>query len=249
MSLFRKGARPWRPLPSLTLQLLVSFLVFGPFSNQVISYKLTVVCADFRNREKELKNALATSRRKIHGLEGRGREIEVGGLELKRAMKEATESEYAVSQKLAYETAARRALEVEFEVVLKSLESDQITIAGYEVELSDLRGAANYAMSCIPVPKEGGQQQSIVDRLVDVPNRLLTLLRATGLAVATDALVRVKSHYPEVDMNKIKGGADTTKDLHALELEVGEAATKVSESIDIEGDDEAGGEGGDGGNQ
>jgi hypothetical protein len=48
-------------------------------------------------------------------------------------MKEATESEYAISQKLAYETAARRALEVEFEVVLKSLQSDQITIAGYEV--------------------------------------------------------------------------------------------------------------------
>jgi hypothetical protein len=36
-------------------------------------------------------------------------------------MKEATESEYAVSQKLAYETTARRALEVKFEVVLKSL--------------------------------------------------------------------------------------------------------------------------------
>jgi hypothetical protein len=36
-------------------------------------------------------------------------------------MKEATKSEYAVSQKMAYETAARRALEVEFEVVLKSL--------------------------------------------------------------------------------------------------------------------------------
>jgi hypothetical protein len=34
-------------------------------------------------------------------------------------MKEATESEYAVSQKLAYETAARQSLEVEFEVVLK----------------------------------------------------------------------------------------------------------------------------------
>jgi hypothetical protein len=26
------------------------------------------------------------------------------------------------------------------------------------------------------------------------------LLRATGLVAATDALVRVKSHYPEVDM-------------------------------------------------
>jgi hypothetical protein len=206
------------------------------------------VCADFCNREEELRNALATSRSKIHGLEGKVWEIEPRGLELKRAMKEATESEYAVSQKLAYETAARRALEVEFEVVLKSLECDQIIIAGYEVELSDLKGAPNYAMSCIPVPEERGQQQSIVDRMVDVPNRLLTLLRAIGLAVATDALVRVKSHYPKVDMTKIKGGADTTKDLHALELEVGEAATEVVESMDFEGDDEAGDEGGDGGN-
>jgi hypothetical protein len=135
-------------------------------------------------------------------------------------MREATDSEYAVSQKLAYETGARRGLEAEFEVVLKSLENDQTTIAGYEVELNNLKGAANYAMSCIPVPEEGEQQQSIVDRLVDTPNRLLTLLRATGLAAATDALVRVKSHYPEVDMAKIKGGADTMKDLQALELEV-----------------------------
>jgi chromosome segregation ATPase len=162
--------------------------------------------ADFRNREEELKNALATSSSKV-------REIKAGGLELKRAMKEATDNEYAISQKLAYETAARRGLEAEFEVVLKSLQSDQTTIAGYEVELNDLKGVANYAMSCIPIPEEGEQQQSIVDRLVDTPNRLLTLLRATGLAAATDALVRVKSHYPDVDMAKIKGGADTTKDL------------------------------------
>jgi hypothetical protein len=39
------------------------------------------------------------------------------------------------------------------------------------------------------------------------------LLRATGLATATDALVRVKTHYPDVDMSMIKGGVDTTKDL------------------------------------
>jgi hypothetical protein len=70
------------------------------------------VCADFRNREEELKNALATSRSKIQGLEVKVREIEAGGLELKWAMKEATKSEYAISQKLAYETAARRGLEV-----------------------------------------------------------------------------------------------------------------------------------------
>jgi chromosome segregation ATPase len=162
------------------------------------------VCADFHNHEEELKNALAASRSKIHGLKGKVREIEAGDLELKQAMKEATESEYAVSQKLAYETATRRGLEVEFEVVLKSLQSDQITIARYEVELNDLKGAANYAMSFIPVLEEGDQQQSIIDRLVDTPKRLLLLLRATGLAAATDALVRVKSHYPEVNMTKIR---------------------------------------------
>jgi hypothetical protein len=133
-------------------------------------------------------------------------------------MKEAADSEYAVSQKLAYETRARRGLEVEFDVVLKSLQSEQTTIVGYEVELNDLKGAANYTISCIAVPEEGEQQQSIVDRLVDTPNRLLTLLRATSLTAATDALVRVKSHYPDFDMAKIRGGADTTKDLQALLL-------------------------------
>jgi hypothetical protein len=166
--------------------------------------------ADFRNREEELKNALVTSRSKVQDLEIRVRESEAGGLTLKQAMREATDSEYAISQKLAYETGARRGLEAEFEVVLKSLENDQTTIAEYKVELDDLKGAANYAMSCIAVPEEGEQQWSIVDRLVDTPKRLLTLLRTTGLAVATDALVRFKSHYPNVDMAKIKGGADAT---------------------------------------
>jgi hypothetical protein len=47
--------------------------------------------ADFRNREEELKNALATSRSKVRHLEIKV-EIEAGGLELKRAMKEATDS-------------------------------------------------------------------------------------------------------------------------------------------------------------
>jgi hypothetical protein len=52
------------------------------------------------------------------------REVEAGGQELKRAMKEATDSEYDVSQKLAYEIGACRGLEFEFEVVLKSLQND-----------------------------------------------------------------------------------------------------------------------------
>jgi hypothetical protein len=90
------------------------------------------------------------------------REIEAGGLELKWVMKEATDSEYAISQKLAYETTTCRGLEAEFEVVLKSLQSDQIIIAGYEVELNDLKGVANYAMSCIPVPEEGGNNSPLL---------------------------------------------------------------------------------------
>jgi hypothetical protein len=152
-------------------------------------------------------------------------------------MKEATDSEYSISQKLAYEKGARRGLEAEFEIVLKSLQSDQITIAGYQVELHDLKGAANYAMDCIAVSSKGDEARSIVDRLIDTPNRLLTLLRETSLAAATDALVRVKSHYPDIDMAKVKGGADTTKDLKALELEVGDATMEVMDKIDYEGDD------------
>jgi hypothetical protein len=77
--------------------------------------------ADFRNREEELKNALATSSSKVRDLEMKVWEIEAGGLALKQAMKEATDSEYAISQKLAYETSAHRGLEAEFEVALKSL--------------------------------------------------------------------------------------------------------------------------------
>jgi hypothetical protein len=69
------------------------------------------------------------------------------------------------------------------------------------------------------------------------------------LVAATDALVRVKSHYLEVDMAKIKGSADTTKDLQALELEVDDAANEVMGNIDFKGDGGAGGDGGDDGDQ
>jgi hypothetical protein len=191
---------------------------------------------EFRNREEELKNALTASKNKFWDLEISLREVDANVLELKRVMKEATDNEYAISQKLAYEKGARRGLEAEFEVVLRSLQSDQITIAGYEVELQDLKGAANYALDCIAIPSEGDEVRSIVDRLIDTPNRLLTLFRATSLAVATDALVRVKSHYPDVFMANVKGGADTTKDLKALELEVEDATMEVMDNIDYEGD-------------
>jgi hypothetical protein len=193
--------------------------------------------AEFHTREEELKNALAASKSKARDLEISLWEVEAVGQKLKRAMKEATDSEYAISQKLVYEKGARRGLEAEFEVVLKSLQSDQMTIAGYEVELNDLKGAANYAMDCIAVPTEGHEAKSIVDPLIDTPNRLLTLLKVVILAAAIDALVRIKSHYPDVDMAKVKAGPDAEKDLVALELEVRDAATKVMDNLDYEGDD------------
>jgi hypothetical protein len=152
-------------------------------------------------------------------------------------MKEAADSEYVVSQKLAYEKGAHRDLEVKFEVSLKSLQNNQVTIAKYEVELNNLKGAANYAMDCIAVSAEGEEAKSIVDHLIDTPNRILTLLKATSLAVATDALVRVKSHYLDVDMAKVKDGADVEKDLTALKLEVRDAAIEVMDTLDYEGDD------------
>jgi hypothetical protein len=151
----------------------------------------------FRNREEELDTALKNTKEKVQNLEVRIREAEAGDQELKRVMKEAADSEYAVSQKLAYETGARQGLEVEFEAVLKLLENNQVTIAGYEVELNDLKGAANCAMDFIVVPAEGGEAKNIMDRLIDTPNKLLTLLKAMSLAAATDALVRVRSHYPD----------------------------------------------------
>jgi hypothetical protein len=54
----------------------------------------------FRNREEELDTALKNTKEKVLSLEVRLRESEDGGEELKRAMKEATDSEYVVSQKL-----------------------------------------------------------------------------------------------------------------------------------------------------
>jgi chromosome segregation ATPase len=112
--------------------------------------------ADFHNREEALNSDLRNTKEKVRSLEVSLREVEAGGQELKQAMKEAADSEYVVSQKMAYEKLARQDPEVEFEVALKSLQNDQVTISGYEVELRDLKGAANYAMDCIAVRLKGG---------------------------------------------------------------------------------------------
>jgi hypothetical protein len=170
-------------------------------------------------------------------LEANLREVEAGGQELKRVMKETVDSENTISQKLAYEKRARHDHEVNLEVALKSLQNDQVIITGQEVELNDLKNATHYAMNFIAAQVEGEEPKSALDHLIYIPDRLLTLLKATSLAAATGALVRVKSHYPDVDMVKVKGGADTTKDLKALELEVRDASMEVMDTLDYEGDD------------
>jgi hypothetical protein len=84
------------------------------------------------------------------------------------------------------------------------------------------------------VSTEGEEAKSIVDRLVETPDRLLTLLKATSLVATTDALVTVKSHYPDVDMAKVKAGPDVEKDLATLELEVRDAAIEEMDNLDYE---------------
>jgi hypothetical protein len=152
-------------------------------------------------------------------------------------MKETVDSEFAISQKLAYEKRARQDLGVNLEVALKSLQNDQVTIVGHEVELRDLKNAAHYAMDCIAMQVEGEEPKSILDHLIETPDRLLTLLKATSLVAATDVLLRVKSHHLDVDMVKVKEDADATKDLKVLELEVRDAAMEVMDALDYEDDD------------
>jgi hypothetical protein len=159
---------------------------------------------EFHRHKDNLKNNLKNTEEKVRSLEVTLREVEAGGQELKRVVKETVDSEYAISQKLAYEKRARRDLEVNLEVALKSLQNDQVTIAGHEVELRDVKNATHYAMDCIATHVKGEEPTSVLDHLIKTPDRLLTLLKVTSLAAATDALVRVKSHHPDVDMVKVK---------------------------------------------
>jgi hypothetical protein len=116
-------------------------------------------------------------------------------------------------------------------------QNDQVIIVGQEVELTDLKNATHYAMDMIASQFEWEEPKSALDRLIAIPYKLLDPLKATSLPAATEVLVRVKSHHPEVDMVKAEEGSDTTKDLKALELEVRDAATVVMDSLDYEGDD------------
>jgi hypothetical protein len=193
--------------------------------------------ADFHWREDDLKNELKNTKEKVRSLEVNLREVDDGAKELKRVMKETIDTVFTVSQKLAYEKQARRNLEVSLEVVLKVFQNNQVIIVGQEVELNDLKNAAHFAMDILASQVKWEDPKPAIDCLLAAPEKLLDLLKATSLEVATEVLVRVKSHYPDIDMVKVGGGSDMTKDLKVLELEVHDAATVVMDVLYYEGDD------------
>jgi hypothetical protein len=120
---------------------------------------------------------------------------------------------------------------------LKVQQNDQVIIAEQEVELNDFNNVAHFAMDILASQVEGEEPKPAIDRLLTTPEKLLDLLKATSLAAATEALIRVKSHYPNVDMVKVGEGPDATKDPKVVELDVREAAMAIMDAIDYKGDD------------
>jgi hypothetical protein len=95
-----------------------------------------------------------------------------------------------------------------------------VTIAGLEVEVTDLKNAADLVMDMVESQVAGEEPKPAIDRRMCAPQKLVVLLRVTSLTTAMESLVRVKSHFPEVDMVKVGEGLDVSKDLKAVEPEV-----------------------------
>lgn len=98
-------------------------------------------------------------------------------------------------------------------VALQSLKNDQVAIAGLQVEVNDLKNAADNVMDMVVPQVAREERKPVIDRPID-------LLRATSLTLAMESLVRVKSHFPEVDMVKVWEGPDEVKHLGAIEVVV-----------------------------
>jgi hypothetical protein len=77
------------------------------------------------------------------------RAADASGKELKETLKVTVDSEYAVRQKLAYERQTRKDLVVSLMVALQNLRNVQVTVAGLEVEVNNLKNVANYVMDMV----------------------------------------------------------------------------------------------------
>ena len=143
-----------------------------------------------------------------------------------------------MSDKLVYEKRVRRDLEINIVVAMQTLQNDQVALAGMEVEMTDLKRAAEYIMDMV-VPQEDPEKPILVlDHLLVAPEKTTELPRETGCLAASGALIRVKSHYTEVDMSKIMDGPNTAADLDALEVEVDPAARKIVDGMQLVAEDQ-----------
>jgi 16S rRNA C1402 N4-methylase RsmH len=85
------------------IDLLTSFSSSLPCAAEDLTSEFCLYIASFHRREDDLKNELKNTKEKVRSLEVNLREVEAGAEELKRVMKETIDSEYAISQNLAYE--------------------------------------------------------------------------------------------------------------------------------------------------
>ena len=152
---------------------------------------------------------------------------------LKESTKAANDSEYAMTRKLAYEKQVRRDIEIDLVVAMQSLQNDQVAIVGLEVEIADLKEAAEYVMDMVAPQANPEEPTPLLERLIAAPDRVTDLLKASGKTAAVGALSWVKSHYPEVEVAKIEAGPNRNANLDALEAEVEAAADKVVDDLDL----------------
>jgi hypothetical protein len=58
-------------------------------------------------------------------------------------------------------------------------------------------------MDMVVAQVAGDETKSVIDWLIAAPEKVAELLRATSMTAAVEALVHVKSHFTEVDMEKV----------------------------------------------
>ena len=183
--------------------------------------------ADATRKEKKLQEDLKEAKEDLKEAKGTIKT-------LKKSTKAANDSEYAMTQKLAYEKRVRKDLEINLVAAMESLRNDQVAIAGLEVEMTNLKNTAGYVMDMV-VPQENPEEPTpLLDRLMVAPDRVTDLLKESGKMGAVGALVTVKSHYPEVEVTKLEAGPNREVDLVALEAEVEAAADKVVEDLALD---------------
>ena len=116
---------------------------------------------------------------------------------------------------------------------MQSLQNDQVAIARLEVEIADLKDAIGYIMDMVAPQENPEEPTPLIDRLIAAPNQITDLLKASSKIVAVGALLRVKSHYSEIEVTKIEAGPNREADLKFIEAEVDAAADAIVRDLEL----------------